>query len=110
MAKQRRPHRIQVKLSDAELHSLEARVGATGGTKADVMRSALEMPGPVAAEFLEVPSRERALALLAGAAEQGSVTAMASLERALRLGGEPPQAPRTGPVTPEELRQALRAI
>jgi hypothetical protein len=109
MPKPRRPHRIQVKLSDSEFGALEALASA-GRTKADVLRSALTAsPAAARPETTTPPTRRHAIALLREAAEQGSVPAMAALERALRLGGEASEV-RPGPISLDEIESELRAI
>jgi hypothetical protein len=104
-----------VKLTAAERDALRARARAEGVPMASVLRSAIEpapTTRPARSSFFHddrPPTRAGVLAMLAQAAEGGSVAAMVALERALRLGGSP-SSPKTGPVTVDELRAGLRAV
>src|SRR4051794_16233743 len=111
-----RPHRIELRLSDGEAAALGAAARDRGTSKAEILRAGIEGVGSPrkASPSSEVStpttllegvsgaaepiSRETVLAQLADAARAGSVVAMATLARELRLGG-PPAAPfKVGPV------------
>jgi hypothetical protein len=106
-------HVVKVRVSTEELRELDRIVAERGTSRAAVLRSVLDEPRIAIASRDPIdapPSRERALELLALAAEGGSVTAAGLLERALRLAppGEP--APAAGPVSLDEAFGGLRAV
>lgn len=76
-----RPHRLLVKLTEREHAVLVARARDEGVAMADVLRAGIDSAVPA-----RVPSRERALEVLAEAAEDGSWQAAMALARELRLG------------------------
>jgi uncharacterized protein (DUF1778 family) len=102
----RRPHRIQVRLSDDERTALKAAASTRGVSRADVLRAGIE----AAPRLADVPTREEVLATLRDRA-QTSVTALIALERALRL-APPTQRLPAGPVSLDELRRTgeLKAV
>ncbi|MBV9192956.1 MAG: hypothetical protein JO168_02345 [Solirubrobacterales bacterium] len=100
-----REHVVQVRLTSLELSALDTLAAERHQTRSGVLRSALR-PVPQAAPPL---TRTWALERLQVAAGAGSVNAMAALARELRLGGVA-SSPRTGPVTSDEVRAALRAV
>jgi sugar (pentulose or hexulose) kinase len=99
-----------MRLAELDRARLDRLASARGLTRSELVRRLLaEAEG---APAIVRPSRSEALALLAEQARAGSVPAMISLERALRLGGEPAvRAPvKAGPVRLEELTsEELRA-
>jgi hypothetical protein len=100
-------HVVKVRVSAQELDRI---VAERGSSRAAVLRSALAEPELGERLVVAPPSRERALELLALAAEGGSVTAAGLLERALRLA--PPAEPvaEAGRVSLDEVFGGLRAV
>jgi len=101
-----RAHVVKVRLSDEELEHVDAVVGKLAGTRGGVLRQAalVRLRGPQSP-----PTREEALARLAEAAENGSVTAAGLLARELRLA--PLRELRAVPAdvwTLDEMRQVPR--
>ncbi len=99
-------------MTPAEIARLDALAAERGTTRSGVLRGVLDAavePTTKSTTTQPEPSRARVLAQLADAAEAGSVQAMTTLARELRLGGPPP-TPKTGPVTPDELHAGLRAV
>lgn len=99
-------------MTPAEIARLDAMASERGTTRSGVLRGVLDAavePTTKSTTTRPAPSRARVLAQLADAAEAGSVQAMTTLARELRLGG-PVALPKAGPVTPEELRRELRAV
>jgi len=109
MAQRRRPHRLEVKLTDAEHEALSARARERGVPMATVLRETYFRNAEVSPPPDEVPSRRAVLAQLAVAADGGSVHAMTVLARELRL-EEPAPVLKPGPVTAEELARELRVV
>jgi Ribbon-helix-helix protein, copG family len=116
MPQKPRPHRVTVKFDAGEYAALEARAAELGVSRSAALRDALrDASAKGATSSAETPTRESTLKKLERAAQDGSVVAMATLARELRLGGPlEPAAPR-GPVsidelTEEELRLGLRAV
>jgi hypothetical protein len=107
MARSPRPHKLLVRLTDAERAELERRSRETGLSRAAILRSALTK-APLGAG--EPPTREEVLGLLLEQAREGNATAAASLARELRI--EPPSDHELpdGPVSSEDLRAELRRI
>jgi hypothetical protein len=116
MAPKPRPLRLQVKLTDEEHEQLSAQAAALGKTRSAFVRDALRKAAEHETTVPSTVTRTDALGLLASAVEEGSVTAMVALERALRL--QPVEAPvhrRRGRVTvadltPDELQAGLRLV
>ena len=82
-----REHLVRVRVTGEELRTLDVLAAERGQTRSDVARSAIR-PGRSTGQASQ-PSRERALELLARAAEDGSVQAAAMLAREIRLGPKP---------------------
>jgi Ribbon-helix-helix protein, copG family len=105
MPQRPRPHRLHVRLSREEHDQLSARAVALGKTRSALIRDALRKATTEETTEDATPpgtvTRTNALAMLAAAAEQGSVTAMVALERALRL---EPLAEPLAPVMPGEVK------
>lgn len=77
-----RPHRLELRLSDAEYAALTARAQDRGSTLSDVIRRAILVPLPPSPD--ELPTWEGALKRLQQESSAGSVQATIALERALR--------------------------
>jgi hypothetical protein len=90
-----------VRLTDSEHEQLSRRAAALGKTRAALVREALRRAAEAETQASATPTRTDALGLLANAAEEGSVTAMVALERALRL---QPVEPDRRPVVPGTVR------
>src|SRR3954447_22359421 len=80
-----RAHTIKVRLTADELAHVDGAVGRLAGSRSGVLRAAAIQQLRGAGQ---APSRERALAKLAEAAEEGNGNAAGLLARELRLGGE----------------------
>ncbi len=97
---------MRVRMSAAEVARLDELAAARGTTRSGVLRSVLGDGEDRDARAVPPATRERTLAMLAVAAEDGSVTAMVGFARELRLGGTPKPILPAGRVSVSELRVA----
>jgi hypothetical protein len=109
--------RVTVVLDAERLACLDVEAQALGVSRSEVLRRRLDETEPLQAPAIVAPTRETTLMKLEKAAAAGSVVAMATLARELRLGGplEAPVRRRRGRVTvedltPDELEAGLRLV
>jgi hypothetical protein len=96
--------RITVVIHAAQLAQLDEEAGALGVSRSEVLRRRLNDSEPLPVPEPITPTRESTLMKLEQAAAGGSVVAMATLARELRLGGALQAVkPKRGRVTVADL-------
>ena len=104
--------RVTVILDPEQLAELDEEAGALGVSRSEALRRHLDLAEPLPVPEPTLPTREGTLLKLEQAAQGGSVVAMATLARELRLGAAEPVA---SPAAVEEARRvddlaALRLV